>query len=329
MIKLGINGFGRVGKMITRMAAQRRGVQVVIINEPLIDTEYLAYLMKYDSVYGVFAGQIKEESGVLTVGNNPIRVYDKVCPSEVPWEECDFVIEASGEFTDAQRCGLHIKGGAKKVIVTAPSGDIPMFAMGLNHEKYNGEKIMSYSSPEANALGLLAKAVNDNFGIENGIVTCINALSAEGKTVDRKSPKSWRSGRAAGDSVIPAVCGAAQAVGNLIPELSGVLSGIALRVPVRAVSMVNLCCKLEKATDYTEVKNALKQAAEGKYKGLLGVTEESVVSSDFIGCQVTAVADIRAGLLQGGNLLKLSAWYDGEWSYVAKLLDFAEYVKSN
>ncbi len=331
MVKIGINGFGRIGKAVLRMATARDGVQVVGINEPLIDTEYLAYLLKYDSIYGKFSGRIDQGEGRLLVGNSEISVFGKVDPSEIPWSSCgaEYIIESSGEFTETEGASRHLKGGAKYVIVSASSKDIPMFSMGINNSKYAGEKVVAYAAPEVNALGAVLKVINENFGIKNGIVTCVNSLSSKQSTVDRVSRRDWRGGRAAQLSVIPGACGAVNGLGNIMPELKGLLSGIAMRVPTEAVSSVNPVCTLKKNTDYEQVKKTMKKASEENLRGILGFTEDSIVSCDVIGSRESAVFDARAGLLQDGNLLKITAWYDKEWGYAGKLLDFTEYISGN
>ncbi|MDP4118297.1 MAG: glyceraldehyde 3-phosphate dehydrogenase NAD-binding domain-containing protein [Bacillota bacterium] len=328
MVKIGVNGFGRIGRTVVRVAAERKDIQIVGINEPLIDTEYMAYLIKYDSVYGKFNSNIMEGEGKINISNNDIAVFGNVCPAEIPWKECgaEYIIEASGECTEDGKASAHFRGGAKKVVISASSKDISMFSMGINHETYSGEKIVSCASAEANCIAALMSVLETEFGVEQGIVTCVNSVNSCQKTVDGINRRDWRGGRAAYNSVIPVASGAAHAVGRILPSAEGKLSGITLRVPTLDVCSASLVCLLKTKTDYETVKNAMKKASEENLRGILGYTDECVVSCDFKGCTQSAVFDANASLLQNGNLLKITAWYDNEWGYVSRMLDFVQYM---
>lgn len=322
-IKIGINGFGRIGRLVFRAATMRNDVEVVAIND-LVETEYLAYLLKYDTVHGQFKGDVKVENGNLIVNGKTIRVTAQKDPSNLKWNEVgvEYVVESTGFFTTAEACNAHIAAGAKRVIISAPAKDsTPMFVMGVNHETYKGESVVSNASCTTNCLAPIAKVINDNFGIAEGLMTTVHATTATQKTVDGPSGKDWRGGRAASGNIIPSSTGAAKAVTVVIPELKGKLTGMAFRVPTLNVSVVDLTVKLEKATTYEEIKAVVKKASENELKGILGYTEEAVVSSDFIGDSRTSIFDAEAGIMLNSNFVKLVAWYDNEWGYSCKILD--------
>lgn len=324
-IKIGINGFGRIGRLVFRAATLREDVEVVAIND-LVEAEYLAYLLKYDTVHGQFKGEVAVENGNLIVNGKTIRVTAQKDPSNLKWNEVgvEYVVESTGFFTTAEACNAHIAAGAKRVIISAPAKDsTPMFVMGVNHETYKGETVVSNASCTTNCLAPIAKVINDNFGIAEGLMTTVHATTATQKTVDGPSGKDWRGGRAAAGNIIPSSTGAAKAVTVVIPQLKGKLTGMAFRVPTLNVSVVDLTVKLEKATTYEEIKAVVKKASENELKGILGYTEEAVVSSDFIGDSRTSIFDAEAGIMLNSNFVKLVAWYDNEWGYSCKILDLA------
>jgi len=323
-VKVGINGFGRIGRLVFRAALDNPAVEVVGINDPFIDVSYMTYMLKYDSVHGQFQGDIGTEDGKLVVNGRKIAVYNLKDPGEIPWSACgaDYVVESSGVFTTTEKASAHFKGGAKKVVISAPSSDAPMFVMGVNQDKYTKDmKVVSNASCTTNCLAPLAKVINDNFGIAEGLMTTVHAVTATQKTADGPSNKDWRGGRAAGFNIIPSSTGAAKAVGKVIPELNGKLTGMAFRVPTIDVSVVDLTCRLEKAATYDEIKAAVKKASENELKGILGYTEDEVVSSDFIHDPRTSIFDAKAGIALNGNFVKLVSWYDNEWGYSNKVVD--------
>jgi glyceraldehyde 3-phosphate dehydrogenase len=328
-IKIGINGFGRIGRLVARAAFDRDDIELVGINDPFMATDYMEYMAKYDSVHRRLGKDIKAEGDKLIVDGKAISVFASMKPEEIPWGSCgaDYVVESTGVFKDIAACSAHLKGGAKKVIISAPSADAPMFVMGVNHKEYDaGMDIISNASCTTNCLAPLAKVVNDNFGIVEGLMTTVHAMTATQKVADSPSGKNWRDGRAASENIIPASTGAAKAVGKVIPELNGKLTGMAFRVPTIDVSVVDLTCRLEKGASYEEIKAAMKAASEGDLKGILGYTEEQVVSSDFIGESCTSVFDAGAGLSLNDNFVKLVSWYDNEWGYSSKVLDLIAHV---
>jgi len=330
-IKIGINGFGRIGRLAVRAACNNPDVQVVGINDPFIDLEYMKYMLQYDTVHGQFKGSIEIKDGKLVVNGNAINVYACMEPSEIPWKECgaEYVIESTGVFTTTDKASAHLKAGAKKVVISAPSKDAPMFVMGVNNKTYTKDMdIVSNASCTTNCLAPLAKVIHDNFGIVEGLMTTVHATTATQKTVDGPSKKDWRGGRAAAGNIIPSSTGAAKAVGKVIPDLNGKLTGMAFRVPTLDVSVVDLTCRLEKPATYEEICAAVKKAAEGELKGILGYTEDEVVSSDFIGEARTSVFDAKAGISLNPNFVKLVAWYDNEWGYSNKLIDLIVYMNS-
>jgi glyceraldehyde 3-phosphate dehydrogenase len=330
-VRVGINGFGRIGRLAFRAACENPNVQVVGINDPFIDLDYMKYMLQYDSVHGQFKGTIEIKDDKLVVNGKAINVYACMDPSEIPWKECgaEYIIESTGVFTTTEKANAHIKAGAKKVVISAPSKDAPMFVMGVNHTTYTKDMdIVSNASCTTNCLAPLAKVIHDNFGIVEGLMTTVHAITATQKTVDGPSKKDWRGGRAASGNIIPSSTGAAKAVGKVIPDLNGKLTGMSFRVPTLDVSVVDLTCRLEKGASYDEICAAVKKAADGELKGILGYTEDLVVSSDFIGEARTSVFDAKAGISLNDNFVKLVAWYDNEWGYSNKLLDLIVYMNS-
>jgi len=329
-IKVGINGFGRIGRLAFRAAQGRNDIEVVGIND-LIDVEYMSYMLRYDTVHGQFKGTVEVKDGKLVVNGKAIRVTAEKDPANLKWNEigADFVIESTGLFLEKSKAEAHIKAGAKKVILSAPSkDDTPMFVYGVNHKTYKGEDIFSNASCTTNCLAPIAKVINDKFGLVEGLMTTVHATTATQKTVDGPSAKDWRGGRAAAGNIIPSSTGAAKAVTVVIPALKGKLTGMAFRVPTLNVSVVDLTCRIEKAATYAEICAAMKAASEGELKGVLGYTEDEVVSSDFIGEVRTSVFDAKAGISLNGNFVKIVSWYDNEWGYSNKLLDMIAYVAS-
>ena len=330
-IKVGINGFGRIGRLAFRAACNNPNVQVVGINDPFIDLEYMKYMLQYDTVHGKFNGTIEIKDGKLVVNGNAISVYACMDPAEIPWKECgaEYIIESTGVFTTTDKASAHLKAGAKKVVISAPSKDAPMFVMGVNHKTYTKDMdVVSNASCTTNCLAPLAKVIHDKFGIVEGLMTTVHATTATQKTVDGPSKKDWRGGRAAAGNIIPSSTGAAKAVGKVIPELNGKLTGMAFRVPTLDVSVVDLTCRLEKPATYEEICAAVKKASEGELKGILGYTEDDVVSSDFIGEARTSVFDAKAGISLNPNFVKLVSWYDNEWRYSNKLIDLIVHMNS-
>ena len=330
-VKIGINGFGRIGKLSFQAALAKEGVEVVAVNDPFVTADYMAYMTKYDTVHGRFNGTIEEKDGNLVVNGNEIKVYNEMDPHNIPWGEfgVEYVLECSGVFTTMEKAGAHLEAGAKKVIISAPSKDAPMFVMGVNNETYDPSmNIVSNASCTTNCLAPLAKVINDNFGITEGLMTTVHSTTATQKTVDGASKKDWRGGRAAAANIIPSSTGAAKAVGKVIPELNGKLTGMSLRVPTVDVSVVDLTCNLAKPTTYEEICAAVKKASEGELKGILGYTDEDVVSSDFISDPHTSIFDAKAGIMLTDTFVKLVSWYDNEWGYSNKLVDLACYIAS-
>jgi len=328
-VKIGINGFGRIGRLVFMASVANPNVQIVGINDPFIDLEYMKYMLKYDTVHGQFKGEISEDNGKLVVNGNAINVYAAMNPAEIPWGECgaDYVVESTGVFTTTEKASAHIKGGAKKVVISAPSADAPMFVMGVNNEKYTKDMtVVSNASCTTNCLAPLAKVINDNFGIVEGLMTTVHAVTATQKTVDGPSKKDWRGGRGAGFNIIPSSTGAAKAVGKVIPELNGKLTGMAFRIPTADVSVVDLTVRLEKGASYEAIKAAIKKASENELNGILGYTEDLVVSSDFITDARTSIFDANAGIALNDNFVKLVSWYDNEWGYSNKVVDLISYM---
>lgn len=328
-IKIGINGFGRIGRLAFRVAAARNDVEVVGINDPFIDPAYMAYMLKYDSTHGRFNGTVDVKDGKLIVNGKSIRVTAEKDPAALAWGAVggDYIIESTGVFLTDEKARLHIKAGAKKVVLSAPSKDeTPMFVMGVNHTEYKGQDIVSNASCTTNCLAPLAKVVNDNFGILEGLMTTVHAVTATQKTVDSPSAKDWRGGRGAGQNIIPSSTGAAKAVGKVIPALKGKLTGMAFRVPTPNVSVVDLTVRLAKEATYDQIKAALKSASEGALKGILGYTEDDVVSTDFLTDPRTSIFDSKAGIQLSPTFVKLVSWYDNEWGYSNKLVDLLVHI---
>ncbi|MFT5228285.1 MAG: glyceraldehyde 3-phosphate dehydrogenase [Flavobacteriaceae bacterium] len=330
MIKIGINGFGRIGRLVLRVAAQRNNVQVVAIND-LLDVDYLAYMLKFDSVHGRFDGHVDVKDGKLIVNGKEIRVTAERSPENLKWNEvdADFIVECTGIFTTLDKAQSHITGGAKKVIISAPSADAPMFVMGVNNKELKAsDTIFSNASCTTNCLAPIAKVLHDNFEIKSGLMTTIHATTASQKTVDGPSSKDWRAGRSALHNIIPSSTGAAKAVGKVIPSLNGKLTGMAFRVPTMDVSVVDLTVNIGKSATYEDVCKVMKHASENDLKGVLGYTEESVVSQDFIGETCTSVFDAKAGIALTNNFIKVVSWYDNEYGYSSKIIDLLEYSDS-
>ncbi len=323
MIKVGINGFGRIGRMVFRAAAARDDLEVVAIND-LIDADYLAYMLKYDSVHGRFKGEVGVKDGNLVVNGKTIRCTAETDPGNLKWSEvsASYVVESTGIFLTKEKAEPHLKAGAKKVVMSAPSkDDTPMFVCGVNTDSYAGQTIVSNASCTTNCLAPIAKVLHDNFTIKRGLMTTVHAATATQKTVDGPSKKDWRGGRGILENIIPSSTGAAKAVGKVIPELNGKLTGMSFRVPTSDVSVVDLTCELGKEATYDEICRAMKKASEGSMKGVLGYTEESVVATDFRGEECTSVFDAKAGIQLDGTFVKVVAWYDNEWGYSCKVLD--------
>lgn len=330
MIKIGINGFGRIGRIAFREAVKRKNVKVVAIND-LLDVDYLAYMLKYDSVHGKFDGTVEVKEGVLFVNGNPIRTTAERNPENLKWDEvgADYIIESTGIFTNLEKAGMHIKGGAKKVIISAPSKDAPMFVMGVNHHQLKpADTIISNASCTTNCLTPIVKVLNENFGVESGLMTTVHAATATQNTVDAPSLKDWRGGRSAIHNIIPASTGAAKAAGKVMPEMKGKLTGVSFRVPTMDVSVVDLTVNLKTATTYDAICKAMKKASEGELKGILGYTEDAVVSQDFVGETCISVFDATAGIQLNDTFFKVIAWYDNEYGYSAKIVDLVEYAAS-
>ncbi len=330
-IKVGINGFGRIGRLVFRSICERENVEVVGIND-LLDVDYIAYMLKYDSTHGQFKGDVAVEGGKLIVNGKEIRVTSERNPADLKWGEigADYVAEATGIFLTKETAEAHLKAGAKKVVLTGPSKDAtPMIVMGVNQDTYTADvDIVSNASCTTNCLAPIAKVLNDNWGIEEALMTTVHATTATQKTVDGPSMKDWRGGRGAGQNIIPSSTGAAKAVGKVIPELNGKLTGMAFRVPTPDVSVVDLTARLQKPASYDEIKAAMKAAAEGPMAGVLGYTEDAVVSNDFIGESRTSVFDAGAGIALSDTFVKVVSWYDNEWGYSCKVVDLMEYMAS-
>ena len=330
MVKLGINGFGRIGRMVFRAAVENFAddIEVVGIND-LLDPEYLAYMLKYDSVHGTFKGEIKVEDGNLVVNGKKIRVTAEMDPINLKWNEvgAEVVVESTGFFLTDETARKHIQAGAKKVIMSAPSKDsTPMFVYGVNHKTYAGQDIISNASCTTNCLAPISKVLNDKFGIKRGLMTTVHAATATQKTVDGPSKKDWRGGRGILENIIPSSTGAAKAVGKVLPELNGKLTGMSLRVPTSDVSFVDLTCELNTPATYDEICAAMKEASEGELKGILGYTDEAVVATDFRGDSRTSIFDVKAGIQLDPTFVKVCAWYDNEWGYSNKVLEMARVI---
>ncbi|KAH9450788.1 hypothetical protein MJO28_009773 [Puccinia striiformis f. sp. tritici] len=323
-VKVGINGFGRIGRIVGRNAMLHGGVEVVAINDPFIDLEYMVYMFKYDSTHGRFKGEVSTANGKLIIDGKTIDVYSERDPSAIPWGKsgADYVIESTGVFTTKEAASAHLKGGAKKVIISAPSADAPMYVVGVNLDSYDPkETVVSNASCTTNCLAPLAKVIHDKYGIIEGLMTTVHATTATQKTVDGPSGKDWRGGRGASANIIPSSTGAAKAVGKVIPALNGKLTGMAFRVPTADVSVVDLTVRIEKPATYEEIKATIKAASEGPLKGILGYTDEDLVSTDFIGDSHSSIFDAKAGISLNSNFVKLVSWYDNEWGYSRRVVD--------
>ncbi|CDO96325.1 unnamed protein product [Kluyveromyces dobzhanskii CBS 2104] len=328
MVKVVINGFGRIGRLVLRIALQRKNLDVVAINDPFISVEYAAYMFKFDSTHGRFDGEVSVSGKDLVIDGHKIAVFQERDPASLPWGKLgvDIAIDSTGVFKELDSAQKHIDAGAKKVVITAPSSTAPMFVVGVNEDKYNGEKIVSNASCTTNCLAPLAKIINDEFGIEEALMTTVHSMTATQKTVDGPSHKDWRGGRTASGNIIPSSTGAAKAVGKVLPELQGKLTGMAFRVPTVDVSVVDLTVKLTKAATYDEIKAAVKKASQGKLKKVVGYTEDAVVSSDFLGDTHSTIFDASAGIQLSPNFVKLISWYDNEYGYSERVVDLVEHV---
>jgi len=330
-LKIGIHGFGRIGRLVLRASLSHANALVVAVNDPFMDVAYMVYLFKYDSTHGRYKGTVEEKDGKLIIDGREIAVYAKRDPAEIPWGShgADYVVESTGVFTTSDKAAAHIKGGAKHVVISAPSADAPMFVMGVNQTSYNKSlPVISNASCTTNCLAPLAKVINDKFGIVEGLMTTVHATTATQKTVDGPSGKEWRDGRGAGQNIIPAATGAAKAVGKVIPELNGKLTGMAFRVPTPDVSVVDLTVRLEKAATIDEINAAIKEAADGPLKGILGYTDEQVVSTDFLGDTRSSIFDAAASISLNPHFVKLISWYDNEFGYSHRVVDLIEYIAS-
>ncbi|KAH9177908.1 glyceraldehyde 3-phosphate dehydrogenase [Lactarius sanguifluus] len=324
MVNVGINGFGRIGRIVLRNALLDPRVKVLAVNDPFIDLQYMVYMFKYDSVHGRFKGTVEIKDGKLVIDGHPITVFQERDPANIQWGSvgADYVVESSGVFTTVDKASAHLKGGAKKVIISAPSADAPMFVVGVNLDAYDSKyTVISNASCTTNCLAPLAKVINDKFGIVEGLMSTIHATTATQKTVDGPSNKDWRGGRAVNGNIIPSSTGAAKAVGKVIPALNGKLTGLAFRVPTNDVSVVDLVVRLEKEATYDEIKRAVKEAADGPLKGIIDYTDDLVVSTDFIGSTASSIFDAGAGIQLNKNFVKLISWYDNEWGYSKRVVD--------
>ena len=329
-IKVGINGFGRIGRLVFRAAMATDNVEIVGIND-LISVDYMAYMLRYDTMHGQFKGSIEVKDGALVVNGHSIRVTAEKDPANLKWNEvgAEYVVESTGLFLTKEKAEAHIKAGAKRVVMSAPSkDDTPMFVMGVNNKTYAGQTIVSNASCTTNCLAPIAKVINDKFGMVEGLMTTVHSTTATQKTVDGPSMKDWRGGRAASGNIIPSSTGAAKAVGKVIPALNGKLTGMSLRVPTLDVSVVDLTCTLAKDVTYDEICQAMKEASEGELKGILGYTEDAVVSSDFLGDPRTSIFDAKAGIQLSPRFVKVVSWYDNEWGYSNKVLELIEYMNT-
>jgi len=328
-VKAGINGFGRIGRIVLRNALLHGDIDVVAVNDPFIDLEYMVYMFKYDSVHGRFKGTVEAKDGKLYVEGKPISVFAERDPANIPWASvgAHYIVESTGVFTTIDKASAHLKGGAKKVIISAPSSDAPMFVCGVNLDKYDSKySVISNASCTTNCLAPLAKVIHDNFGIVEGLMTTVHATTATQKTVDGPSNKDWRGGRSVGNNIIPSSTGAAKAVGKVIPELNGKLTGLSFRIPTVDVSVIDLVVRLAKPATYDEIKKVVKKASETTHKGIIGYTDEKVVSTDFTGNDHSSIFDADAGIALNDSFVKLIAWYDNEWGYSRRVCDLLAYA---
>ena len=330
--KMGINGFGRIGRLVFRAAMANPNVEVVAVNDPFMDLEYMVYMLKYDSVHKMYPGTVEKGEGCLIVDGKTVTIFAEKDPASIPWGKAgaDYVCESTGVFCDKPKAGLHLGGGCKKVIISAPpKDDVPMFVCGVNHTEYKSDiQVVSNASCTTNCLAPLAKVVNDKFGIVEGLMTTVHAMTATQLTVDGPSRggKDWRGGRCASQNIIPSATGAAKAVGKVIPSLNGKLTGMAFRVPTPDVSVVDLTCKIEKEASYDDIVAAIKEASETSMKGVLSWTADEVVSTDFIGNKFSSIFDIKAGIALNKSFVKLVSWYDNEWGYSNRLVDLCVHM---
>ncbi|EPS40125.1 hypothetical protein H072_6088 [Dactylellina haptotyla CBS 200.50] len=329
VVKVGINGFGRIGRIVFRNALEHPEIDVVAVNDPFIAIDYAVYMLKYDSTHGNFKGEVSIDGKDLIVNGKRIRFYAERDPSAIPWKETEayYIVESTGVFTTKEKASAHLKGGAKKVIISAPSADAPMFVCGVNLETYTSDiEILSNASCTTNCLAPLAKVIHDKYGIVEGLMTTVHSYTATQKTVDGPSAKDWRGGRTAATNIIPSSTGAAKAVGKVIPSLNGKLTGMSFRVPTSNVSVVDLTCRLEKGAKYDEIVETIKAAADGPLKGVLAYTNDEVVSTDLNGNENSSIFDIKAGISLNDNFVKLVSWYDNEWGYSRRCLDLISYI---
>jgi len=329
VVKVGINGLGRIGRIVFRNAVEHDDVQIVAVNDPFIEPKYAVYMLKYDSTHGRFKGEVSVSGNDLIVNGKTVKFYTERDPANIPWKDsgAEYIVESTGVFTTTEKASAHLKGGAKKVIISAPSADAPMYVMGVNEESYDGKAdVISNASCTTNCLAPLAKVINDKFTIIEGLMTTIHSYTATQKTVDGPSSKDWRGGRGAAQNIIPSSTGAAKAVGKVIPSLNGKLTGMSMRVPTSNVSVVDLTVRLEKDASYDDIKAAIKEAADGSLKGILDYTEDEVVSSDLNGNPASSIFDAKAGISLNKNFVKLVSWYDNEWGYSRRVLDLLAYV---
>lgn len=330
-VRVGINGFGRIGRIFLRICSENPNIDVVAINDPFIGLDYMAYLFKYDSVHGQFRGNVSTSGNSLSVNGKTISVFSERDPASIPWGSCgaEYIVEATGVFTSGSQASLHLKGGAKKVIISAPSKDVPMFVCGVNLDAYDPSyKVISNASCTTNCLAPLAKVINDNFEIVEGLMTTVHATTATQNTVDGASQKDWRGGRSAFGNIIPSETGAANAVGKVVPSLNGKLTGMAFRVPVANVSVVDLTVRLNKPTTFPELKQAIQMSSSEELFGILSCVETDVVSSDFIGSTYSTIFDAKASIALNDNFFKLIAWYDNEWGYSSRICDLVQFIAS-
>ncbi|PWN18335.1 glyceraldehyde 3-phosphate dehydrogenase [Microstroma glucosiphilum] len=328
-VNVGINGFGRIGRIVFRNAIEHGKAKVVAINDPFIDLEYMVYMLKYDSTHGKFPGEVSTKDGKLVVNGTAIQVFAERDPASIPWGSANahYVVESTGVFTTTEKASAHLKGGAKKVVISAPSADAPMYVCGVNLDSYDPKvEVVSNASCTTNCLAPLAKVINDKFGLVEGLMTTVHATTATQKTVDGPSGKDWRGGRSASTNIIPSSTGAAKAVGKVIPSLNGKLTGMAFRVPTTNVSVVDLTCRLEKGASYDEIKAEVKRASENEYKGILGYTEDAIVSTDLNGTTYSSMFDATAGISLNNNFVKLVSWYDNEMGYSRRVIDLLVFM---
>jgi len=327
--KVGINGFGRIGRIVFRNAIEHGQVDVVAVNDPFIEPHYAAYMLRYDSTHGKFKGTIEVQGDALVVNGKTVKFHSQRDPADIPWgsDGAYYVVESTGVFTTTEKAKAHLKGGAKKVVISAPSADAPMFVMGVNEKDYKSDlEVISNASCTTNCLAPLAKVIHDKYTIVEGLMTTIHSYTATQKVVDAPSAKDWRGGRTAAQNIIPSSTGAAKAVGKVIPSLNGKLTGMSMRVPTANVSVVDLTCRLEKGASYDEIKKTVQEAANGELKGILAYTEDEIVSTDLIGDDHSSIFDAKAGISLNPNFVKLVSWYDNEWGYSRRVLDLLAYI---